>query len=129
MLLFARPRSFNPDPSLDVGQQRGAELVEGLAHCGACHTPRGLAFQEKAMADDGSRQFLSGSVLEGWYAKNLRNESTGLASWSEGEIVDTASLLVQSQAVVVPPTARLVVVVIRRVVQLGPRRLPLQQAQ
>ena len=87
-LLFARPRSFSPDPSLDAGQQRGAELVEGLAHCGACHTPRGLAFQEKAMADDGSRQFLSGSVLEGWYAKNLRNESTGLASWSEGEIVD-----------------------------------------
>jgi mono/diheme cytochrome c family protein len=40
------------------------------------------------MADDGSRQFLSGSVLEGWYAKNLRNESTGLASWNEGEIVD-----------------------------------------
>lgn len=87
-LLFARPRTFNPDPSLDASQQRGAELVEGLAHCGACHTPRGLAFQEKAMADDGSRQFLSGSVLEGWYAKNLRNESTGLASWSEGEIVD-----------------------------------------
>jgi mono/diheme cytochrome c family protein len=81
-LLFARPRSFSPDPALDAGQQRGAELVEGLAHCGACHT-RGLAFQEKAMADDGSRQFLSGSVLEGWYAKNLRNESTGLASWSE----------------------------------------------
>ncbi len=27
-------------------------------------------------------------MLEGWYAKNLRNESTGLASWSEGEIVD-----------------------------------------
>jgi len=87
-LLFARPRTFNPDPSLDASQQRGAELVEGLAHCGACHTPRGLAFQEKAMADDGSRQFLSGSVLEGWYAKNLRNESTGLASWNEGEIVD-----------------------------------------
>lgn len=87
-LLFARPRSFSPDPSLDAGQQRGAELVEGLAHCGACHTPRGLAFQEKAMADDGSRQFLSGSVLEGWYAKNLRSESTGLASWREGEIVD-----------------------------------------
>lgn len=86
-LLFARPRSFVADPSLDAGQQRGAELVEGLAHCGACHTPRGLAFQETAMADDGGRRFLSGSVLEGWYAKNLRNEATGLASWSQDEIV------------------------------------------
>ncbi|WMJ68726.1 cytochrome c [Stenotrophomonas sp. 24(2023)] len=87
-LLFARPRTFTPDPSLDAGQQRGAQLVEGLAHCGACHTPRGMAFQEKALADDGSGHFLSGSVLEGWYAKNLRNEATGLASWSEAEIVD-----------------------------------------
>ena len=86
-LLFARPRPFVADPALDAGQQRGAELVEGLAHCGACHTPRGLAFQEQAMADDDSRQFLSGSVLEGWYAKNLRDEATGLASWSEDEIV------------------------------------------
>ena len=87
-LLFARPRSFVADPSLDAGQQRGAELVEGLAHCGACHTPRGVAFQETAMADDESRRFLSGSVLEGWYAKNLRNEATGLASWSQDEIVE-----------------------------------------
>ncbi len=87
-LLFARPRSFVADPSLDAGQQRGAELVEGLAHCGACHTPRGLAFEETAMADDQSRRFLSGSVLEGWYAKNLRNEATGLASWSQDEIVE-----------------------------------------
>lgn len=87
-MMFARPRHFVADASLDAGQQRGAELVEGLAHCGACHTPRGLAFQEKAMTDDGSRQFLSGSVLEGWYAKNLRNEATGLASWTEGEIVE-----------------------------------------
>ncbi len=45
-----------------------ARLGDGLLHT-------------SAMADDGSRQFLSGSVLEGWYAKNLRNESTGLASW------------------------------------------------
>src|SRR5690606_29255756 len=62
-------------------------LVEGFAHCGACHTPRGLAFQEKALGDDDSRHFLSGSVLEGWYAKNLRDEGSGLASWREDEIV------------------------------------------
>lgn len=32
-------------------------------------------------------RFLSGPVLEGWYAKNLRNEDTGLATWSEAELV------------------------------------------
>lgn len=87
-LLFARPRQHQVDPALDARAQRGAYLVEGFAHCGACHTPRGLAFQEKALADDGSRQFLSGSVLEGWYAKSLRNEDIGLSTWSQEEIVE-----------------------------------------
>ena len=87
-LMFARPRAFQPDPALDPVARRGAYLVEGFAHCGACHTPRGLAFQEKALGDDAGRHFLSGSVLEGWYAKNLRDEGTGLATWSEAEIVE-----------------------------------------
>jgi len=87
-LMFARPRSFQADPGMDAVAQRGAYLVEGFAHCGACHTPRGLAFQEKALGEDGSRHFLSGSVLEGWYAKNLRDEGTGLATWGEADIVE-----------------------------------------
>lgn len=87
-LMFARPREHQIDPALDASAQRGAYLVEGFAHCGACHTPRGLAFQEKALAADDSRQFLSGSVLEGWYAKSLRDEDIGLATWSEADIVE-----------------------------------------
>lgn len=38
---------------------RGRYLVEGLGHCSACHTPRGVALQEKALTDD-STAFLSG---------------------------------------------------------------------
>ena len=87
-LLFAQPRAFVADASLGASQQRGAYLVEGLAHCGACHTPRGAAFQEKVVRDGGNATYLSGSVLEGWYAKNLRNEGTGLASWTEDQLVD-----------------------------------------
>ncbi|PZR94698.1 MAG: alcohol dehydrogenase [Stutzerimonas stutzeri] len=86
-LAFAQPREFatvTKDPQLE----RGAYLVEGLAHCGACHTPRGIAFQETAMADGNNSRFLSGSVLEGWYAKNLRGEDTGLSTWTTAEIVD-----------------------------------------
>lgn len=86
-LMFARPRQFDAALHADPVVQRGAYLVEGFAHCGACHTPRGIAFQEKAVANDPAGSFLSGSVLEGWYAKNLRNEGTGLASWTEDEIV------------------------------------------
>ena len=68
---------------------RGAYLVEGLGHCGACHTPRALTMQEKALsANDGSR-FLSGSApLEGWIAKSLRGDhKDGLGSWSEEQLV------------------------------------------
>lgn len=86
-MLFSHPRNFAPPEGADPEIARGAYLVEGLAHCGACHTPRGLAYQEKALAEDQAGRFLSGSVLEGWYAKNLRNEDTGLATWSEEELI------------------------------------------
>lgn len=86
-IMFAQPRDF-ATASADTQLVRGTYLVEGLAHCGACHTPRGVAFQETALADGPNSRFLSGSVLEGWYAKNLRDEDTGLSTWSTTEIVD-----------------------------------------
>lgn len=87
-LLFAQPRPFVANASLSADQQRGAYLVEGLGHCGACHTPRGTAFQEMVLRDVKGGTYLSGSVLEGWYAKNLRKEGTGLATWTEDQVVD-----------------------------------------
>lgn len=87
-LIFAQPREFEENPSLTAQQNHGAYLVEGLAHCGACHTPRGIGFQEKSLSNNNSEQFLAGSVLEGWYAKSLRNEGVGLAIWSEEELVE-----------------------------------------
>lgn len=68
---------------------RGAYLVEGLGHCGACHTPRALTMQEKALSAGDSSAFLSGSApLEGWIAKNLRGDhKDGLGSWNEEQLV------------------------------------------
>jgi alcohol dehydrogenase (quinone), cytochrome c subunit len=86
--LFGGHRNFTPPEGATPEAARGAYLVEGPGHCGACHTPRGFAFQEKALRDGPGGDFLSGSELEGWYAKNLRHEDTGLASWSEQEIAD-----------------------------------------
>jgi alcohol dehydrogenase (quinone), cytochrome c subunit len=66
---------------------RGAYLVQGLGHCGACHTPRGWAFQEKAL-DEAGPTFLSGARLDNWYASNLTgNVFMGLGRWSEQEVV------------------------------------------
>lgn len=68
---------------------RGAYLVEGLGHCGACHTPRALTMQEEALSPADGKQFLAGSApLEGWIAKNLRGDhKDGLGSWSEEQLV------------------------------------------
>ncbi|AKN66728.1 c-type cytochrome [Herbaspirillum seropedicae] len=66
---------------------RGQYLVEGLGHCGACHTPRGVGMQEKALSNDSS-QFLSGGVIDGYLANNLRGDGRdGLGNWSEADIV------------------------------------------
>lgn len=66
---------------------RGRYLVEGLAHCSACHTPRGYGLEEKSLTDDG-KLFLSGGVVDGYLAKNLRGDrKDGLGNWSEADIV------------------------------------------
>lgn len=66
---------------------RGRYLVEGLGHCSTCHTPRGVALQEKALTDADGSAFLSGGVVEGWLAKNLRGDATdGLGNWSKEDI-------------------------------------------
>ncbi|WP_144640254.1 cytochrome c [Bordetella genomosp. 13] len=65
---------------------RGAYLVQGAGHCGSCHTPRGAAFDEKAY-DERDPRYLSGALLDGWYAPSLRNDhNTGLGRWSEAEV-------------------------------------------
>ncbi|PZP43792.1 MAG: alcohol dehydrogenase [Azospirillum brasilense] len=82
------PQPFQPQPGQDPRVARGAYLVEGLGHCGACHTPRALTMQEEALTN-GKSVFLSGGgPVDGWIAPSLRNEhGGGLAAWSEAEIV------------------------------------------
>jgi mono/diheme cytochrome c family protein len=81
-MLFAGHRSFTPPEGATPEVARGAYLVEGPGHCGACHTPRGAGLQEVALSDGPGGAFLSGSELEGWYAKSLRQEDKGLAGWT-----------------------------------------------
>jgi mono/diheme cytochrome c family protein len=88
--LFApKVQAYQAPAGADPVVSRGAYLVEGLGHCGACHTPRAITMQEKALNAGDSPAFLSGSApLEGWIAKNLRGDhKDGLGSWSEGDLV------------------------------------------
>ncbi|WAC00466.1 MULTISPECIES: cytochrome c [Pseudomonas] len=82
-------KAWQAPAGADPVVSRGAYLVEGLGHCGACHTPRALTMQEKALSPADGEQFLAGSApLEGWIAKNLRGDhKDGLGSWSEEQLV------------------------------------------
>ena len=85
--LFAPTSAYAQKPDQDPLWNRGAYIVQGPGHCGSCHTPRGLAFNEKAL-DESATPFLAGALLDGWYAPSLRQDhNTGLGRWSEGEIV------------------------------------------
>jgi len=68
---------------------RGAYLVQGLEHCGSCHTPRARTLQEKALDESGSDYLAGGQVQDGWSAVNLRsNDAAGLGRWSTQDLVD-----------------------------------------
>ena len=73
---------FKPDPQKSAEWNRGAYLVEGPGHCGACHTPKNF------MGADKSDKNLTGSYLQGWFAPDITNdERTGLGRWSADDIV------------------------------------------
>ncbi len=85
--LFAPHTPFHADIGHDAAWNRGAYLVETLGHCGACHTPRGPAFEERGLTL-ASGAYLSGGTLEDWHAPSLRGDArTGLGGWSEADIV------------------------------------------
>ena len=86
-LAFHRPEAFTADPAHDAQWNRGAYLVQGLAHCGTCHTPRNFAFAEKDTT--GATPFyLAGASFAGTAPINLRaNDGDGLGRWSQDDIV------------------------------------------
>ncbi|UWU75249.1 cytochrome c [Bradyrhizobium huanghuaihaiense] len=65
---------------------RGAYLVEALAHCGSCHTPRnGLTFAEKGY-ESRSADFLTGGVIGAWPAPDLRARDSAAQRWSDEQL-------------------------------------------
>jgi mono/diheme cytochrome c family protein len=74
--------SFRSDPNKSAQWNRGAYLVEGLGHCGQCHSPK-----NKIGATKRGDQ-LEGGYAENWYASDLvGNMRDGLGAWSTQEIV------------------------------------------
>jgi mono/diheme cytochrome c family protein len=78
---------FKPVPHADVAGKstawnRGAYLVNGPGHCGACHTPKNFFGADKDVG-------LTGAVVQGWYAPDLTGDvQAGLGGWSASDIVE-----------------------------------------
>lgn len=86
--VFHNDETFQPDKGQSEEWNRGAYLVQGLGHCGSCHTPRGIGFQEKAL-DQHDDAWLTGGTLEDWHAPDLTsNVREGLGRWSEQDIAE-----------------------------------------
>ena len=87
--LYLKKAEYATDPNKSASWNRGAYLVQGLGHCGGCHTPRGVLSQEKAGSEKDGRQYLAGATLDNWHASPLTGDrETGLHAWSKDEIVE-----------------------------------------
>ncbi len=75
--IYFRDRRFRPDATQTAIWNRGAYLAEGIAHCGACHTPRGVLGAEK------SNEAYNGAPVEGWHAYAINATSPAPMPWTE----------------------------------------------
>jgi mono/diheme cytochrome c family protein len=81
--LFFRPGVIMPDQAKGTAWNRGRYLVEGLAHCGTCHTPKNI------FGADRREQAFGGNLVQGMFAPRLDGaERSGLKSWSMADIAE-----------------------------------------
>ena len=76
-LLYLHRDTYQPDPTRSAEWNRGAYLVEGLAHCGACHTPRNALGAERASAS------FAGGDVDNWQAYALNTQSPSPVPWDK----------------------------------------------
>jgi mono/diheme cytochrome c family protein len=80
--LFFTPGVYESNLTRDAAWNRGAYLVQGVAHCSACHEAR------NALGAVRSKENPSGGLVLSWYAPSLMSSrEAGVQHWSESEIV------------------------------------------
>ena len=89
--LYFERGAFEADPGESEQWNRGAYLVEALAHCSACHTPRNPLGAEKTRLAMSGGEYLdrvAGGGHRPWSAPNLTASERGLGLWSQQELED-----------------------------------------
>jgi mono/diheme cytochrome c family protein len=87
--LFFDAARFQQQPARGAQWNRGAYLVDGLGHCGACHTPRnflGAEKEDKHLAGGVYNDRIPGGEVRPWAAVNLTQADSGLKTWSVSDL-------------------------------------------
>lgn len=80
--LYFKPGEFLPDASKSKEWNRGAFLVQGPAHCGACHTPKSV------LGGDKRSEAFRGYTLQGWVAPDITSGQGPLHEWSTDDLTE-----------------------------------------
>ena len=75
-LLYLREGPYQDNSSQSAEWNHGAYLAQGLAHCGACHTPR------NALGGERRDQQFAGGEAEGWVAYAINTQSPAPVPWT-----------------------------------------------
>jgi mono/diheme cytochrome c family protein len=103
--LFFTEGEYKNDPTKSAEWNRGAYLVEGLGHCGMCHSPINVLGGSSQ-----SEAFKGGLIpMQNWYAPSLTsNREAGLGDWSIKDITDLLQAGISMRGVVYGPMAEVV---------------------
>lgn len=84
-LLFLNRNVLEPDSSKSAEWNRGRYLVEGLGHCGSCHTPR------NALGGEKKGSAYAGGAAEGWNAPPLNASLVTAHKWTVDQLAEYLS--------------------------------------
>jgi len=101
--LYFKEGTFRSNPQKSAEWNLGAYLVEGLGHCGACHSPKNFAGAPKR------DKAFQGGYGENWYATSLGGDlHDGLGQWTAGDIVQYLKTGANKRAAAFGPMAEVV---------------------
>jgi mono/diheme cytochrome c family protein len=103
--LFFREGEYEPNLNQSTEWNRGAYLVEGLGHCGMCHTAI------NALGGSSESEAFQGGLIpmQNWYAPSLTSDKeAGLGDWSLKDIADLLKTGVSARGAVYGPMAEVI---------------------
>jgi mono/diheme cytochrome c family protein len=100
--LYLKPARFEPVAGKTGEWNRGAYLVTGPGHCGACHTAKTFLGADRA-------ETLTGASLQGWFAPQITGaKPQGVGGWATDDIVTYLKSGWNSHGVATGPMAEVV---------------------